>query len=98
MCKSEQTHDALPDDHGSLRKHMATRQVLWLTLGILGVLGLVGWAGLGPRWLSGQTFGWLSALGIVLVGIVLLTIRAGQPTRTVAHVLYDAEHPDNPNR
>jgi hypothetical protein len=34
----------------------------------------------------------MSAVVIALVAVSLLALRAGQPTRSVAHVLYDAEH------
>lgn len=73
---------------------MLTRRTYWWCLGILVTVALVLWAGLVPvpGWMSGPTFGWMSAVVIALVAVSLLALRAGQPTRSVAHVLYDAEH------
>jgi hypothetical protein len=48
------------------------------------------WVGLGSE-LSGPTFGWVGVVLIGIVAVTLMAMRAGRPTRSVAHVLHDAE-------
>lgn len=69
---------------------MLTRRTYWWCLWIAVALVLAAWAGF-VGWISGPTLGWVTALVILLVGVSLLTMKAGQPTRSVAHVLYDTE-------
>lgn len=77
---------------------MLTRRTLWLCLGIsVGVVFFV-WAGFGSPWISGPTFGWMSAVVIGLFAVTLMAMRAGRPTRSVAHVLHEAEHQKEPGR
>ncbi len=63
-----------------------------LPLGITMVVAVLLWAGVRSGWISGSTFGWLIAVMIGIVAVTLMAMRAGRPTRSVAHVLHDAEN------
>jgi hypothetical protein len=63
----------------------------WLSLGIPVVVAFVLWVGLGSGWMSGANVGSISAVGVGIVAVTLMAMRAGRPTRSVAHVLHDAE-------
>lgn len=77
---------------------MLTRRTYWWYLGILAALAFVAWAGLVPGRMSGSTFVWISAVVIALLAVSLMAMRAGGPTRSVAHVLHDAEHQKGASR
>jgi hypothetical protein len=62
-----------------------------LSLGILMVVAFVLWAAFRSGWMSGSTLGWMGAVVIGIVAVTLMAMRAGRPTRSVAHVLHDAE-------
>lgn len=62
----------------------------WLSLGIIIAMAFALWVGLSSR-MSGTTFGWVGAVLIGIVAVTLMAMRAGRPTRSVAHVLHDAE-------
>jgi hypothetical protein len=49
-----------------------------------------------PSAVSATTFGWLMAAGAVVTGVTLAIMSRAQPTRSIAHVLYDVEHPSKP--
>jgi len=70
---------------------MLTRRTYGLYLGIPVAVLVLARAGFVPAWMSGQTLGWETAVVIGLFAVALLAMRSGQPTRSVAHVLYDAE-------
>jgi hypothetical protein len=70
----------------------------WWCLGISAAVAFVVWGGFGPAWMSGPTFGWMSAGVLALFAVSLLAMRAGRPTRSVAHVLYEAEQQQRPGR
>jgi hypothetical protein len=101
VFNSEQRRITMPRSIGTLllerRFIMLARRTYWLCLGILMAVAFV-LAGFGPGWMSGSTFGWIGAVVIAVLAVSLLTIRAAQPTRSVAHVLYDAEHQKDPRR
>jgi hypothetical protein len=63
-------------------------------VGYLGAEALV-WATQVPGRMTAATFAWASSLGLLLTGIALVTSMRGRATRTIAHVLYDTEHPDS---
>lgn len=63
----------------------------WLSLGIIIVAAFVLWIAVGSGLMSAQTFGWVGAVLIGIVAVTLMSLRAGRPTRSVAHVLHDAE-------
>lgn len=63
----------------------------WLSLGITIVVAFALWAGLGSQWMSRPMFGWVTAVLIGIVAVTLMSLKAGRPTRSVAHVLHDAE-------
>ena len=63
----------------------------WLSLGIIMVAAFVLWIAVGSGSMSTQTFGWVGAVLIGIVAVTLMSLRAGRPTRSVAHVLHDAE-------
>lgn len=62
-----------------------------VSLGIAMLVAVVLWAGVRSGWMSGPTFGWVTAVLIGIVAVTLMAMRAGRPTRSVAHVLHDAE-------
>jgi uncharacterized membrane protein len=70
---------------------MAANRLYSLALTIYLAAALVGWAVLVPGWMSGATLGLIVALGLALGVVSLMTLRAGRPTRSVAHVLYETE-------
>ncbi len=55
------------------------------------VAAFVLWIAVGSGSMSSQTFGWVGAVLIGIVAVTLMSLRAGRPTRSVAHVLHDAE-------
>jgi hypothetical protein len=72
------------------------------TLIVLGVvwIGIVAaiWLAFVPASISVTTFGWLSAvLGVAVVAVAGVT-RGARPTRSIAHLLYDVEHPSGLRR
>jgi hypothetical protein len=46
-----------------------------------------------PSAMSGGTFVWVNVLGGSILAVILLIARSARPVRSIAHVLYDAEHP-----
>jgi hypothetical protein len=44
-----------------------------------------------PSHMSLATFGWANAAVVAVIAIVGASLRAGGPTRSIAHVLYDTE-------
>jgi hypothetical protein len=56
-------------------------------------VGLAAWAAWGSP--SAFTLAWVAAVSAGLVVSIALAVRDGSPTRSVAHVLYDAEHADD---
>jgi len=45
-----------------------------------------------PSRMSVATFLWVNAAILSVAGIVVASLRAAGPTRSIAHVLYDTEH------
>jgi hypothetical protein len=70
---------------------MGANRLYSLGLTIYLAAALVGWAVLVPGWMSGATLGSIVAVGFALGVVSLMTLRAGRSTRSVAHVLYEAE-------
>lgn len=48
--------------------------------------------------LSLISIAWLAGAGVVATAIVVMIVRNARPTPSVAHVLYDVQHPDLPRR
>jgi hypothetical protein len=67
-------------------------------LGIIIVAAFVLWIAVGSGLMSAQTFGWVGAVLIGIVAVTLMSMRAGRPTRSVAHVLHDAENKSGAGR
>ena len=44
---------------------------------------------------SGSTLIWAAVLGLLVIGVALAAIARARPTRSIAHVLHDTEHPDS---
>lgn len=70
--------------------------VHWLRVyslaGIVAMFATLGaWAAWGSP--SSMTLVWVAIVGTGLIVATALAIRDGSPTRSVAHVLYDTEHP-----
>lgn len=57
---------------------------------------LTAWAAWSPGSPSTFTLAWVAVVSVGLIVAVVLAIRDGSPTQSVAHVLYNAEHPGNP--
>lgn len=53
------------------------------------------WLVLVPNPVSVQTFSWLSALACTTVLAAAATMIRARSTRSIAHVLYDVEHPSD---
>ncbi|HEX5474439.1 MAG TPA: hypothetical protein VFX12_07245 [Vicinamibacterales bacterium] len=51
------------------------------------------WLGLVPHVLSTVAFAWTAATVLFLGGFSVVVIGRAQPTRSIAHVLYDVENP-----
>jgi hypothetical protein len=65
-----------------------------LTLcGLYASLEVATWFAFVPRALSAQTFAWVSILGLVTTIAGVSTVVGARATRSIAHVLYDVEHP-----
>lgn len=72
---------------------------LWILAGLAAVyVGIVvaAWLVLVPTFASPQTFAWASAASLVTLVSAVATIANAHATRSIAHVLYDAEHPARP--
>lgn len=52
------------------------------------------WMALVPQTMTPGTFAWLAAVGLVATAAALRTASGAQPTRSIAHVLYDVENSD----
>jgi hypothetical protein len=42
-------------------------------------------------WMSVSTYVWTNGLAVALGLVVMKTLWSGRPTRSIAHVIYDAE-------
>jgi tetrahydromethanopterin S-methyltransferase subunit E len=51
------------------------------------------WATFVPDSISGSTFGWILVVTIGLFVVSTIATRSSRPSSSVAHVLYEAEHP-----
>jgi hypothetical protein len=51
------------------------------------------WFAFVPGTLSAQTFAWISILGLITTIAAISTMVGARATRSIAHVLYDTEHP-----
>ncbi len=60
---------------------------------IYAALGIAAWVWLVPGVISTQTFAWMSLLAVATTIAALWTIVGARSTRSIAHVLYDVEHP-----
>jgi hypothetical protein len=54
----------------------------------------VGWAALVPTVMSGTTFGWMVAVVFALCAVTLMSLNWGRSTRSMAHIINDAENPE----
>ena len=52
------------------------------------------WMTLVPQTMTPSTFAWVTAVGLIATAAALRTASSAQPTRSIAHVLYDAENSD----
>lgn len=73
---------------------LKTTFVILFVVAYLGIEALV-WITQVPARMTVSTFAWVSMLGLIMTGIALWTAFGGRPTRSIAHVLYDVEHPDS---
>jgi hypothetical protein len=66
-------------------------RVYGLTAMIVVFAALAAWVGWGSP--SAFSLVWVAAVGVGLIIATMVAVRNGSPTRSVAHVLYDVEHP-----
>lgn len=69
--------------------------IAYLVGGVWLVLALVGWIAAVPTVLSTSTFLWANVATLSVVIALPALLRAGQPSRSMAAILYDTEHPDD---
>lgn len=67
--------------------------VVLAVVGLYAVLEIAVWLAFVPQNVSAQTFTWVSILGLVTTAAAISTMIGARPTRSIAHVLYDTEHP-----
>lgn len=56
-------------------------------------MSVAAWFAVVPAVVSAQTFAWVSALALLTLIAAGATIANARATRSIAHVLYDVEHP-----
>jgi hypothetical protein len=72
----------------------AVKITVLLTLcAVYAAASIAAWFTAVPGVVSGQTFAWVSALALLTVVAAGATIVSARATRSIAHVLYDVEHP-----
>jgi hypothetical protein len=64
--------------------------LVWLSI------TLVVWAVAVPQWLSLAGLAWLNTFVFALFTVLLAVQRTGRPSRSIAGILYDTEHPGRP--
>ncbi|HSC25805.1 MAG TPA: hypothetical protein VLD67_00940 [Vicinamibacterales bacterium] len=65
--------------------------VLFCGLWVFAALGA--WVGLVPERLSAVSFAWANLLTLLLIVVGSAVAARGRPTRSIAHVIHDVEHP-----
>ena len=70
----------------------------YLSLSVAGcaVVVVIAWLMLVPRLMSSSTFASAAAVVLALFTVILMTLRSGQGTESVAHVLHDTETKADP--
>lgn len=76
----------------SSRPSFKLAAVLMLCAGYVAV-AIAAWFAFVPATMSAQTFAWMSALAFMATIAAGAAIVGARPTRSIAHVLYDVEHP-----
>ncbi len=71
---------------------MNTQKTTWI-LSIWAAVIVALWAAAVPDWLSLSTLVWVNGSALALTWVLVSTLGSGSPTRSIAHVLYDAEQP-----
>lgn len=56
-------------------------------------LAIAAWLWLVPDMISTPTFGWIALLAVATTIAAAWSIAGARSTRSIAHVLYDVEHP-----
>ncbi len=75
-----------------MRPEAKTASVLALGT-IYAALAVAAWLWLVPDMISPQTFAWIALLAVATTTAAVWTIVGARSTRSIAHVLYDVEHP-----
>lgn len=75
-----------------LKRPIVSVAAAWMT--IVTVL----WLAAVPSWVSLSTFFWLNAAALAIASSFVTAVRSAGPTRSIAHVLYDAEQTTSPRR
>jgi len=66
--------------------------LIWLPIAVLA------WFVGVPGWISLANLSWLNVLALGLCAALLAVQRAGLPSRSIARILYDTEHPGRSGR
>jgi hypothetical protein len=67
--------------------------VLLSLCAVYAAMSIGAWFAVVPAVVSAQTFAWVSALAMLTLIAAGATIVNARATRSIAHVLYDVEHP-----
>ena len=72
----------------------AVKIAVVLTLcGLYAAIEVAVWLAFVPAAVSATTFAWISILGLITTIAAISTMVGARATRSIAHVLYDTEHP-----
>jgi hypothetical protein len=86
-------YDALQPLRGRFNRSIVAVMSLVFICAVSVVVGVAAWHTLVPQIFTMAEFSWVSVLALLMMltgGVVSLRARA---TRSIAHVLYDTEHP-----
>ena len=67
--------------------------VLLALCAVYAATSIAAWFAAVPSVVSAQTFAWVSALALLTIIAAGATMANARATRSIAHVLYDVEHP-----
>lgn len=77
---------------------MLTNMNVWAFASFWLVLAAAAWVALVPDAISSATFAWANSAVVVVTALAVILARTARPTRSIAHVLYDVEHPSEQRR
>ncbi len=71
---------------------MFRSRTVWAGVAVWAVVAWGAWTMLVPTVISGATLAWANAIVAVVIVVTRAMMKGASPTRSVAHILYDAEH------